>query len=905
MATVRKVEVAIVGDASGVSRAFRQGEQAASSFGRRGGKLGAVGMGMLAGAAAGVTVAVGQGLVSAFRTGISEFAEAEKMSAQTAAAIKSTGGAAGVTVGHIENMASALQRQTGLQDDAIQGAQNLLLTFTQISNRGPDKIFDRATRATADLSVALGKDMSGSAMMVGKALNDPVRGVTALGRAGVQFSASQRETIKQLVETGRTADAQKMILKELETQVGGSAKAFGETTPGQVAKAQRAFEDMTQGIVTAAAPLAAAVLPGLTAAINGVTSFFQANWPKIQAVAQSVWAWFSANLLPTFRSIGTSIGQIVVAIVGIFRTYWPQIVSVVGPIVRMFGGIVKSTFATIESVLKVISGLLRGDFRAAWDGLKGIGSAVLSGIVSIIRGVPVALWNAAKGILSAALRLGKEVVTKIAEGIGSMPGLIKQGLSRLFGLAGDAGAINPYLSQITGAGAKVPEAVAKGINSGKGKVSTAFSSMTGGAANNAKGSAGTQANSLGSSLGQGIASGIRSQGPQISGAIRQVIRDGISAGQDEQQSKSPSRVADQKLGAPISQGMAQGIQREQAKPKAAIVKVVNATMKAAVASAKSNAISMAGSLASMFAQARTAGDSGRLAGLEGSLAADQATRQEEALKRAKLEAEAEENAKLAAKAGAENATVAEKEYQDAKQARLDAEAQLSDFYRQREIENLRNDITTRQGQYETDINNLAAQFGRGEISAQQFSDSLTALIGGERGAALGSAFSLQFELALEGLKKQLKEIQAIGGSQGVGASGPGTENPMETWRQAIENVRRSLESQWDGMGEAWKKSNPKAKWVNNKLNAWKRNAAPRYGVALAKGGIVTKATMALMGEAGSEAVLPLEGPRAKRMLRGSGMGGTVVNLTFNGVLDAREAARVLQPELNRLVQAAY
>ena len=443
MAPTRKVEVAIVGDASSMVRAFRQADGAVGGFGKRSSKLGAVGMGMLAGATAGLTVAVGQGLVSAFRTGVQEFSEAQKMSAQTAAAIKSTGGAAGVTQQHIEAMAGSLQKQTGLQDDAIQGAQNLLLTFTKISNAGPDKIFDRATQATADLSVALGKDMSSSAIMVGKALNDPVRGVTALGRAGVQFSTSQRNTIKSLVETGRVADAQKMILKELETQVGGSAKAFGETTPGQIEKAKRSFEDLTQGIVTAAAPLAAAVLPGLTAAINGVTSFFQANWPKIQAVAQSVWAWFSANLLPTFRSIGTSIGQIVVAIVGIFRTYWPQIVSVVGPIVRMFGAIVKSTFGVIEGVLKVISGILRGDFRAAWDGLKSIGSAVLSGIVAWVRNIPVALWNAAKGILQAAYDLGAQVVRWVAKGIGSLPGLIKRTLSNLFGLAGDEGAINP------------------------------------------------------------------------------------------------------------------------------------------------------------------------------------------------------------------------------------------------------------------------------------------------------------------------------------------------------------------------------------------------------------------------------------------------------------------------------
>lgn len=896
---VRKVEVAIVGDASGVSRAFRQAESAAGRFGK-GGKLGAVGMGLLAGGAAGLTVAVGQGLVSAFQTGVREFSEAQKVSAQTAAALKSTGGAAGVTQKHIESMAGALQKQTGLQDDAIQSSQNLLLTFTKISNSGPDKIFDRATQATLDLSVALGKDMNSSAMMVGKALNDPVKGISALGRAGVQFTSSQKATIQSLVETGRVADAQKMILKELETQVGGSARAFGETTPGQVEKAKRSFEDLTQGIVTAAAPLAAAVLPGLTAAINGVTSFFQANWPKIQSVAQSVWAWFSANLLPTFQSIGSSIGSIVMSIVGIFRQYWPQIMSVVGPIVSSFGGVVKSVFGTIAGVLKVISGILRGDFRAAWDGLKQIGSSVLSGIVSLIKGVPQALWNAAKGILSAALDLGKKVVTKIAEGIASMPGLIKQGLSKLFGLAGDAGAVNPYISQITGAGAKVPEAVAKGIAGGKGKVSQGMSAMIGGAAGAAKGSAGGKGQPVGSAISQGIAEGVRASGPSVGGAIGDVIRQGIQQAKNENGIKSPSEKTARELGAPLAQGTAKGINDKKGTVATALV----GAMKSAVASAKSNAISLAGSLASMFGQAMVSGDTGRLGDLERGLAADQSARQESALQRAVREAKAEEAAKAAAINGAEDAAQAQRDLEAATQARLDAEAQMSDFYRQREIENLRTDIQTRQGQYETDINNLAAQFGRGEISAQQFSDSLTALIGGERGAALGGAFALQFSLALDALKTQLADITAISGSQGVGPSGPSTERPLDTWDRDVANVRSRLEGDWDKKGEGWKKANPKSKWVAKKLEEWKSANKAKYGVALAQGGITTGPTNALIGEAGREAVLPLEGPRARRMLRSTGIGGPTVNLTFNGVLNAKDAARMLRPELDRLVRLA-
>ena len=900
MAT-RKVEVAIVGDASSMVRAFRQADTAASGFGKRGSKLGAVGMGLLAGGAAGLTVAVGQGLVSAFKTGINEFSEAQKVSAQTAAALKSTGGAAGVTQKHLESMAGALQKQTGLQDDAIQSSQNLLLTFTKISNAGPDKIFDRATRATLDLSVALGKDMGSSAMMVGKALNDPVKGVTALGRAGVQFTASQKETIKSLVETGRVADAQKMILRELETQVGGSARAFGETTPGQVAKAQRAFEDLTQGVVTAVAPLAAAVLPGLTAAMNGTVSFFQANFPRIQAVAMQVWNWFSVNLLPTFREIGTGIASIVVSIVGIFRTYWPQIMSVVGPYVRAFGGLVKSTLTTIANVVKLVASILRGDFGGAWQAIKGIASSAVSGIASLMKNIPQALLNAAAGLLKAALDLGKKVVKKIAEGIASAPGLIKQGLSSLFGLAGDPNAIPRSVQQL---GAGIPKDVAQGITDGKGKVAKGMSVMLGGASTDAKGTAGGKAKPVGSAISQGIAQGVRDAGPNVGGAIGDVIRQGIQQAKQENGIKSPSEKFATQVGGPISQGIAEGIKREQAKPKAALIKVVNAAMKAAVASAKSNVVSLAGSFASMFSQASTAGQFGTISEKESSLAADQQARQKRALEDAITAAEDEERAKRDAIATAEDQAAAQKEYDAAVKATADARIALSDFNRQKEIDNLRAIAEADRTRNEEAVNNLAARFAAGQISAAQFSTELDALIGGEKGGALGDAFALQFSLALAAIRRQITEISKIGGADAVVGSGVQVERPREAFDQAVENVKRSLESQWDGNSEAWKKNNKKGPWVTNKLNAWKRANAGKYGIALAKGGITTGPTNALIGEAGREAVIPLEGTRARRMLRATGIGGPSVNLTFNGVLDAKDAARMLRPELDRLVRLA-
>lgn len=900
MAT-RKVEVAIVGDSSSMVRAFRQADGAAGRFGKKGSKLGAVGMGLIAGGAAGAAVAIGQGLSKALQTGISEFSESQKMSAQTAAALRSTGNAAGVTQDHIESFAASLQKTTGLEDDVIQSSQNMLLTFTKISNAGPDKIFDRATLAAADLSVALGKDMKGSAMMVGKALNDPLKGVTALGRAGVQFTASQKATIKSLVDTGNVAGAQKMILKELETQVGGSAKAFGETTPGQLEKAKRSFEDLTEGVVAAVVPLGAAVLPALTSALGGVTSFFEANWPKIQAAAATVWAWFKANLLPTFQSIAQSIGSLVMSIVNVFRANWPAIKAVVVPVIAAIGGIIKSTFGVIGGILRTISALLRGDFRGAWEGLKSIGSNVLNGILALVRNIPAALLAAAKGILSAAVRLGKSVVEKIAQGIGSAPGLIKRALSKLFGLAGEEGAINPAVQRLGLSGKKLPEAIAKGMQSNAPIVGRIINDVTGKAATNAKNNAPGKATPIGNAISTGIAAGVREGGPNVGGAISQIIRDGIQQAKNDNDIKSPSGKTKRVLGAPLAKGIARGIMESGGQASTALIDI----MRKAVASAKSNVVSLAGSFASMFGQAMGAGQNRQISALEAAFAADQEARQKKSLEDAITAADAEVAAKDAARSGAEDAAAAQKEYDDAVKSAADARLSLSDFNRQAEINNLRAIADADRTRNEEAINNLAARFASGQISAEQFNTELDALVGGEAGTSLGDAFALSFKLALEAIKTQIAEIMKIAGSDSVAGASTSVERPTQTWVDAIQSVRQRLESDWDKKSESWQKSNPKRGWVNRKVEAWKKANAAKYGVALAKGGITTGPTNALIGEAGREAVIPLEGTRARRMLRGTGMGGTVVNLTFNGVLDAREAARVLQPELNRLIRVAY
>lgn len=153
---------------------------------------------------------------------ISEFEDAEATARKTEAVIKSTGNAAQVTAGQQDAMVQSLSKLAAVDDEVVAGGANVLRTFKSI--QGQDT-FEGALEAALNLSAALGTDLQSASMQVGKALEDPLKGLTALTRAGVSFSAAQKQQIRDFVEVGDKASAQKIILQELETQFGGQAEA--------------------------------------------------------------------------------------------------------------------------------------------------------------------------------------------------------------------------------------------------------------------------------------------------------------------------------------------------------------------------------------------------------------------------------------------------------------------------------------------------------------------------------------------------------------------------------------------------------------------------------------------------------------------------------------------------------
>ena len=377
----KDLQVRIIGDASSYQRALQKSQGMTSKFG-------AVAKGALIGGAAAGVYALGK----AAKIGWDEYNQGAKVAAQTNAVIKSTGGAANVTAKHVEDLGKSLMNLSGVDDETIKSGENILLTFKGIRNEAGknNDIFDQTTKASLDMATALGMDTPSAAMALGKALNAPADGLSKLTRMGVTFTDKQKEMITTLSENGKTMQAQKIILGELRSEFGGSAKAAGQTLGGQINILHERFNNFLGDLVAKAIPylqrFAKWVIPEVTKASKELTDFW------------------NTQLGPTVRSV-----------IATGRRLWDKYGE---DITRIFHDIVRNIRNALKVVLAVVrlfAAILRGDWREAWNALKDIVVNVLHLITGVLRG-----W--------------KDIVLAIAKGIG---GALKDGIvAGARGLAG-------------------------------------------------------------------------------------------------------------------------------------------------------------------------------------------------------------------------------------------------------------------------------------------------------------------------------------------------------------------------------------------------------------------------------------------------------------------------------------
>jgi hypothetical protein len=159
--------------------------------------------------------------------GAEEAAIAQRRLDQVAKSMNLFGSETAKVSARIGEFAEANELLVGVDADVIKATQAKLLTFANLGKTANEMggAFDRATMAAIDLAAAGFGAAETNAVQLGKALQDPIKGITALARSGVTFTEVEKEKIKTLVESGEVLEAQNLILAAIETQVGGTAQA--------------------------------------------------------------------------------------------------------------------------------------------------------------------------------------------------------------------------------------------------------------------------------------------------------------------------------------------------------------------------------------------------------------------------------------------------------------------------------------------------------------------------------------------------------------------------------------------------------------------------------------------------------------------------------------------------------
>lgn len=489
--TVARARVILEADDRGLKSGLKSAE---TTFDKSTGKMGrnlddlekknhrvskALGTALKAGALVGVA-ALG-GLAVGAKKAWDELLEGQKVAAQTRAVLKSTGGAANVTAKQIDQLAGSILRKTGIDDEAIKSGQNLLLTFTNVRNeagKGND-IFTQSTRIMVDMSVALGQDMKSSAIQLGKALQDPIRGITALRRVGIDTESANIRLAKRLAETGNVLGAQKAILRELNVEFGGSAKAAGETLPGQFNILKETAKNMGAELLTGVLPAVTKVTQGfldalpkiqqfvrelidkVKPAIQAVVDVVRRQWPTIQRIFNQVVDFVRTEVVPIFVELGRIVGDMFVEIGRVIQRNRPQLEAI--------GRDLAVIFRNIGTVLReVVLPAVRFVFTEVLPRAIAAFILILRGATTVIKGIAV-VWRTAWTTAAT----GFNAIRTAASGAASFVKTTWQGVTNFFG---PGSALRRTISGIGGVFTTLKSSILTAI----GAVLTAISGFLGG-----------------------------------------------------------------------------------------------------------------------------------------------------------------------------------------------------------------------------------------------------------------------------------------------------------------------------------------------------------------------------------------------------------------------------------------
>jgi phage-related protein len=328
---------------------------------------------------------------------------------------------------------------TGVSDDVIQHSENVMLTF---SNLGKN-IFPQAETAALNMSTMLGTDLQGSVIQVGKALNDPIKGIASLSREGVSFSAVEKTNIATMMQHNNIAGAQAVIMSELNKQFGGAAVSAGTTFGGAMArlnvitdqakeKLGLALLPILGKILTAIMPLVTQFGANLPGAMATLTDFISKN---VSPVIDKLSSLMQGNLIPVLVSLGKFIiTNVIPTLVEMATWFQGHIVPI---LLVLFNVIKTDVMPALAQVWASISANLIPAIQNLWNKLSPILVPALQLVGAVLKNVVGPALAIVIGIIGKLIDFISLVIGKIGDFIG-MLGNLKNIAGNVLGGVGNA-----------------------------------------------------------------------------------------------------------------------------------------------------------------------------------------------------------------------------------------------------------------------------------------------------------------------------------------------------------------------------------------------------------------------------------------------------------------------------------
>lgn len=361
-----------------------------------------------------VSGAVFATLTGSIFANIAAYRQQEQAEKQLQNVLTATGKAANITVAEMQALASAFQNVTTYGDESIMMAQTMLLQFKSI---GKD-VMPQATEATLDLATRLGVDLNSAARMLGKALEDPTKGMRTLKEAGVVLSENQLDLLKNLQATGKTAEAQKMVFELLAKSVGGAARATGDGT-GVFIQIKNIFGDISEEVGKRLLPS----FVGIAEKIKAFAILIQNNPAILDAITKfTLWGTAISGVVLGLSLLGLAIPKAIALIAGLKAAVLllagsikaALITSGIGLLVVALGALVyywKESFSAIQSVYSAVVGNI-GRFT---DSLVELITSGFSLILSRVFEISKAITELIKNIFTFDLDAIKASASRVGD----------------------------------------------------------------------------------------------------------------------------------------------------------------------------------------------------------------------------------------------------------------------------------------------------------------------------------------------------------------------------------------------------------------------------------------------------------------------------------------------------------